>query len=244
MADIDDNGLVAALLRSGFAFVPSAQMLQWLGEGALPDRERFAASWNDLRLDTHMADGGRYRKRRHAVYSVSNDGRVQREAHQPHYQSVEYNQLNGGVQRWFEPVTAEVGASPCLQSLFRLCVATFSSVQPAPAGWRVEMHQFRIEARPGEPGQPTPEGPHRDGVDHVLVLLLARHNIQQGTTVIYDLERRELGSFTLTQPFDAAFVEDARAFHGVTAVIPLDPSRAAYRDVLVLTFRRKPAPPA
>jgi hypothetical protein len=27
-------------------------------------------------------------------------------------------------------------------------------------------------------------------------------------------------------------------YHGVTAVVPLNPARPAYRDVLVVTFRR------
>ena len=103
--------------------------------------------------------------------------------------------------------------------------------------WHVEVHQFRIEARPGEAGQPTPEGLHRDGVDYVLVLLVGRHNIASGTTTIHDLENRELGSFTLTRPFDAALVDDARVYHGVTPVVPLDPQRPAHRDVLVVTFR-------
>jgi hypothetical protein len=46
-----------------------------------------------------------------------------------------------------------------------------------------------------------------------------------------------LGSFTLTQPFDAALVDDARVFHGVTAVMPVDATQPAHRDVLVATFR-------
>jgi hypothetical protein len=46
-----------------------------------------------------------------------------------------------------------------------------------------------------------------------------------------------LGSFTLTQPFDAALVEDRRVMHGVTPVTPIDPTLPAYRDVLVVTFR-------
>ena len=45
-------------------------------------------------------------------------------------------------------------------------------------------------------------------------------------------------SFTLTEPFDAALVDDARVYHGVTPVEPLDPAAPAYRDVLVVTFRR------
>ena len=37
---------------------------------------------------------------------------------------------------------------------------------------------------------------------------------------------------------DAVLIDDARVFHGVTAVEPADPSKPAYRDVLVATFRR------
>ena len=48
----------------------------------------------------------------------------------------------------------------------------------------------------------------------------------------------ELGSFTLAPPFDAALVDDARVLHGVTPVTPHDPGRPAWRDVLVVTFRR------
>lgn len=237
-----DDGLSATLRRAGYAFVPAAQtraLAERLGE--LSGWERFAASWNDLRLDTHMADGGRYRKRRHAVFSLSTAGAVERQPHQPHWQGVDYNPLNGGVQRWFEPVAEDIGNSASLRSLLALCLSVFGELSPRVSSWKVEMHQFRIEARPGEAGQPTPEGPHRDGVDYVLVLLVTRRNIEQGTTVVYDLERRELGSFTLTLPFDAAFVEDARVYHGVTAVTPLDPSAPAYRDVLVLTFRAQAA---
>jgi hypothetical protein len=41
----------------------------------------------------------------------------------------------------------------------------------------------------------------------------------------------------LTHPFDAALVDDARVYHGVTPVEPLDPTLPAHRDVLVVTFR-------
>jgi hypothetical protein len=54
---------------------------------------------------------------------------------------------------------------------------------------------------------------------------------------IHDVDRRQLGGFTLTDPFDAAFVADRRIFHGGTPVEPLDPSSPAYRDFLVVTFR-------
>jgi hypothetical protein len=103
------------------------------------------------------------------------------------------------------------------------------------------VHQFRIEARSGLPGQPTPEGVHRDGVDFVLVLLVSRVNIVSGVTTVHRPDGAALGSFTLTHPFDATLVDDHRVAHGVTAVAPLDPARPGYRDVLVVTLRRTTA---
>jgi hypothetical protein len=53
------------------------------------------------------------------------------------------------------------------------------------------------------------------------------------------MHKRLLGSFTLSEPLEAALVDDDRVYHGVTPVEPIDPARAAYRDVLVVTFRRE-----
>jgi len=209
-----------------------------LASGPLSDWDAFRASWNDLALDTYMADGGRYRRRRHAVFAVD-DNAIVRMPHQPHYQSLDYNTLNGGIPRWFEPITE--GDGPSLHTIIEFCQRLFGSLVPAPLRWHVEVHQFRIEARPDVKGLPTPEGLHRDGVDYVLVLLVDRQNIGSGTTTIHGLDRRLLGSFTLTEPCDAALVDDARVFHGVTPVEPVDLDLPAYRDVLVVTFRRAAA---
>jgi hypothetical protein len=200
--------------------------------GALTDWTAFAASWDDLGPDTYMADGGRYRKRRHAVFSADAGG-IHREPAQPHYQSRDYNTLNGGIQRWFEPVTPAIGAGASMTAILGFCHGLFGQLAPV-GNWHVEVHQFRIEARQGEAGRPTPEGMHRDGVDYVLVLLIGRRNIASGVTSVHDL-----GQFTLTEPLDAALVDDARVMHGVTPVEPVDPAQPAFRDVLVVTFRRR-----
>lgn len=228
------------LLREGHTFLRGTALKPLLeSQGRLSDWDTFAASWNDMPLDTYMADGGRYRRRRHAVFVVASDGSIERQPHQPHYQSVDYNTLNGGVERWFEPITDASADSESLHSILRFCRATFGELAPQVERWHVETHQFRIEARSGMQGLPTPEGMHRDGVDYVLVLLVRRHNIASGTTTIHSPDGRSLGSFTLTHPFDATLIDDARVFHGVTAVEPLDASQAAHRDVLVVTFRRR-----
>jgi hypothetical protein len=227
--------------RDGFAFVRGADMRAVLETAGLRDWQAFARSWGDLGVDTYMADGGRYRRRRFAVYRATAEGIV-RKPHQPHYQSRDYNPLNGDIERWFEPVKPEIADHPALRAVLDTCFRLFDGLTPAatrPASWHVEIHQFRIEANAAEAGQPTPEGLHRDGVDWVLVLLIGRVNIQSGETTVCDLRKQPLGSFTLTDPLDAAVTDDNRVYHGVTPVTPLDPSLRGHRDVLVVTFRRE-----
>ena len=235
-----------AVARDGFAFVQADEMSGLLASaGNLSGWNEFAASWNDLALDTYMADGGRYRRRRHAVYHAGADEPIVRQPHQPHYQSRNYNALNGGIERWFEPVVASVGAGETLGTILTCSRRFFESLTPnrwsAKASaerrrWHVEVHQFRIEARAGEIGQPTPEGIHRDGVDYVLVLLIDRVNVRSATTTVHALDGHPLGGFTLAAPLDASFLDDRRVAHGVTPVEPRDPDQPAYRDVLVVTW--------
>jgi hypothetical protein len=227
--------------KDGFAVVRADAMRQVLEQAGLRGWDAFARSWDDLGVDTYMADGGRYRRRRFAVFRATKEG-IARKPHQPHYQSRDYNPLNGDIERWFEPVSDPIAAHPALHAILSTCHRLFDRLTPEktrPAAWHVELHQFRIEAHAGTDGLPTPEGMHRDGVDWVLVLLVDRVNIQSGETTIADLRHVPLGSFTLTDPLDAAVTDDNRVCHGVTAVTPLNPASPGHRDVLVVTFRRE-----
>ncbi|MGH6846549.1 MAG: 2OG-Fe dioxygenase family protein [Methylocella sp.] len=234
-----DISVIAEEIRSaGFGFAPAEQFRALLTPAALAEWPSFAASWEDLGIDTYMADGGRYRRRRFAAFAVSAEG-VTRKAHQPHYQSRDYNLLNGGIERWFEPVTEAVASHPVTLGLLAAGRKVFDALTLAPdraQAWHVELHQFRIEACSGQIGEPTPEGLHRDGVDWVLVVLVNRTNVECGVTSIYGLDRRRLGDFTLADPLDAVFLQDNRVFHGVTAIRALEPNQVTRRDVAVITF--------
>ncbi|WEN14890.1 2OG-Fe dioxygenase family protein [Rhodanobacter sp. AS-Z3] len=238
----DTSALHTRLQRDGFAFATAETMRSLLPVEALTDWPAFVASWNDLAPDSYLAASGRHRRRRHATFSAETIGGVRAEAHQPHYQSLKYNPLQGDILRWFEPVQPDIVEGASLRRILAFCHACFGALAPEVARWHVEVHQFRIEARADEAGEPTPEGVHRDGVDYVLVLLIDRENIERGTTTIHTADRSEIGHFTLTHPLDAALVDDHRVFHGVTAVTPLDPALPAHRDVLVVTFRRQAEP--
>ena len=232
---------IAAGLRGdpGFVSVEGTRLRAMLGEAFLDEWAAFAESWNHLEIDRYMADGGRFRRRRYARFRTE-DGRIVQEPHGPHFQSVEYNRLNGGVDRWFEPVSDAIASHPLTARLLTICHEVFGAASGASANrpaFKVEMHQFRIEPTATEIGKPTPEGKHRDGVDWVFVGLIARTGVAGGVTGIFDERGDSLGAFTLSGPLDAVFLDDRRVRHGVTPIEVRDAGQPAYRDVLVLTFR-------
>jgi hypothetical protein len=232
--------LSAAVQRDGFSFVTADTMRPLLQSfGDLSDWDNFSSSWTRLGPDPYLAAKGRFRRRRHATFSAAADGSITLAPHQPHYQALQYNALQGDIQRWFEPIEPSVANGASLRTILTFCHRFFGSLTSSVTPWHVEVHQFRIEASKDAVGEPTPEGSHRDGVDFVLVLLIDRHNIASGTTTIHTPDGKSLGDFTLTHPFDAALIHDPRVFHGVTAVTPLVPTEPAHRDVLVVTFRAK-----
>ncbi|GHF54117.1 hypothetical protein GCM10010218_39190 [Streptomyces mashuensis] len=104
-------------------------------------------------MDGYMADGGRYRRRRHATLSAPASGSAYRvEPHQPHYQTLHYNTLNGGVARHYEPIDDAILRGATMNSLFTLGCDVFGRLAPYSA-WHIETHQFRIEHRAASPAR-------------------------------------------------------------------------------------------
>ena len=230
-ADLDAHlagsgfAVLAAASLTGLADVPPARLATW---------QHF---WDDLPPDTHLRDGGRYRRRRHGCFVVEG-GQVRTVAHRAHWQPVEYNALHGGIERWFEPLAPVLADDPDWAQLLAGLAGCASALRGRPAGgWYVEAHPFRIDCTDGI-GRPTPEGAHRDGVDLVAVLLVSRLNVKGGETRVFDASGPSGTRFTLSEPWSALLLDDERVIHESTPIQPLDAARPAHRDTLVLTFRR------
>ncbi len=231
-----------ALISKDFLYLESTQVIDLLTSIAgnkISSDPLFLDGWNSLEEDQYMADGGRYRKRRHATFETRSAAEEPvLVPHQPHYQSLDYNSLNGGVARYFAPILVDLLNSRTLKVLLEFGNRLFSRI-PGEHPWHIELHQFRIEARDGRKGNPTPEGVHRDGVDFVIVVMIKRVNIESGATSIYNLDNQLVGEFTMLETFDMVIVNDKKVYHGVTPITQIDPDEEAYRDVLVMTFKRK-----
>ena len=225
------DGLDAALRERGYA-VLAADAVAALAGVAPSDFAALAPSWDDLRADEYLKDGGRYRKRRHSCF-VAEEGALHQVPHRMHWQSLDYNALHGGMERWFEPIEPAVVAQPAWSKLLLSLVQVFSSRMPVPR-WFVEAHQFRIDTADGL-GRPTPEGAHRDGVDFVAVMLVARAGIKGGETRVFEANGPDGQRFTLGEPWSLLLLDDARMIHESTPIQPLD--EYGHRDTLVLTYR-------
>jgi len=199
--------------------------------------DRWAPLWHDLPLDPHLRDGGRYRRRRHGCFVVQGV-QVQAVPQRAHWQPVEYNALHGGIERHFEALAPALVEDPDWARLLGGLAGLAAGIRGEDAGpWYVEAHPFRIDTTDGI-GRPTPEGAHRDGVDLVAVLLLARHNVKGGETRVFDARGPQGVRFTLNEAGSVLLLDDERVIHESTPIQPLDPAQPAWRDTLVLTFRR------
>jgi hypothetical protein len=112
---------------------------------------------------------------------------------------------------------------------------TFAAVRrPDDDRFYVEAHPFRIDTTGGV-GRPTPEGAHRDGVDFVAVILVARAQVRGGETRVFEIDGPRGVRFTLAQPWSALLIDDTRVIHESTPIQP--DGGPGHRDTLVLTFR-------
>jgi hypothetical protein len=234
----DARAVVDALSDTGEHLVPSAALSGIIGASA-DDWARFASNWDDLKLDTFMADGGTYRYRRYGQYELNPmTDELTALPHEPYRQEKFFNKLNGGVDRVYEPLTDAFAGDPLLANLLTSLGRIFTTVDDS-RRWLIKLHPVRIIA--GENiGQPAPEGRHRDGVTFVGSLLIDRLNITGGESTTYDEQQNLLRTVTLSERGDLLLGDDQRTFHQVTPIEAVDKNEPAHRDVLVLNYSALP----
>lgn len=233
MHDAHDR-ILASLKLGGYAFVAASEAVAALGLD-LAGLDALRASWNALPRDGYLRDGGAYRSRRHSCFTQLAGEAPEAVPHRPHWQPTAYNALHGGLTRWFEPVSAPLLSAAVWLELLGSLGVLFAQVRPVPR-WFIEAHQFRIDTASGI-GRPTPEGAHRDGVDFVAVILVARNHVIGGETRVFEAQGAAGVRFTMSEPWSMLLMDDARVIHETT---PIRPDGAdGTRDTLVLTYREQ-----
>jgi hypothetical protein len=231
----DRTQLITHLEERGYALLTAAAARAAL-QLDLAGLERLRDTWERLPRDAYLRDGGSYRYRRHSCFvHTPSAAALAAVAHRPHWQPTTYNALHGGLTRWFEPLEPSLSESTAWRQLLRALGELFAQLQSA-TRWHIEAHQFRIDTAGGI-GRPTPEGAHRDGVDFVAVILVARRAVRGGETRVFDARGSGGVRFTMEQPWTMLLMDDARVIHETTPIQPCGPG--AVRDTLVLTYRAR-----
>ncbi|WP_171048351.1 2OG-Fe dioxygenase family protein [Nocardia cyriacigeorgica] len=195
----------------------------------------------DTALDTWLPADRRYRHRAYQCFRLDVGADLAFTAiDEPlsYFQSVEVNAIAGGIERKFAQIGAAHPVTPITARIARtvargLLAAGVLDADKTPH-CLVDAHYMRIIA----PGEPAPEGVHRDGLLAGSAHLIGRSNIAGGLSSIFDAGTRdEIGRFELTDPMDSYVFDDEQVLHYTSPVEPEQPERPAYRDVLLTGFR-------
>jgi len=188
----------------------------------------FSESWNHLETDPYVEE--HYRKRRYAAYEYNKKAQTfHRRPYEPHYQHTVYNKVYGGINRHFSEILNHPDSHRILSFIVE---KTCLNITEHCNTWLIKAHQFRITA----PGNPTPEGVHRDGVDYVSITLINRHNIQGGINRIYH-QNSSISNILLENPGDTLLLNDRCVRHSTSPIEASLKAQEAYRDVLVLSYQ-------
>lgn len=221
----DADPVVAAaelLATTGVALMSSSDVMRSLGVGreAWP---RFDRHWRQLAPDPRAKGAGRLR--RYGRYLVL-DGVAHRLP------------TTTSAPPEFEPLTDAFAEDPLLHDVINLMTRMASALDDV-AEWNVKVHPFRVRcpAHDAEAkGFPKPEDPHSDGVTLIGSLLIGRRNAVGGECSVCGATGRRLLTTTLAEPGTLLLGDDRRTLHAVSPIRPRSDSRAAQRDVLVITF--------
>ena len=234
-----DLDISTNILNNHFFIVPSEQFNFSYSQN--DSRKIFVSDWDTLKLDLHMADSGSYRLRRYGVFEINQASmKLTYQSNSTFYQSLETNPLNGGINRNFSELLKSTIENHFLHALMRLDFKSLpSSITCKNILWRIGVHQIKITSYPGCPGNPTPEGIHRDDEAFTVQHLIHRHNISFGENLFYG--ESKIPSLNakirlLQKDFFDSYYFDQSVWHSVSPVESLDGINEGYRDVLLLDF--------
>jgi len=203
--------------------------LDCVNQGCLQDLQY---KFESLPLDTYTQ--GFYRYRRFSRFSVTGSN-ITRMPHSTFSQNLYNNRLLGGIQRDYQELNEDIVRERHFVSLL-IKFSSYCQIQSDIQSIEIGVHQIRITCSSRQPGNPTPEGIHRDGVDTIGILCVNRHTIEGGVTSLFYPDWDSLIFQEELHPGQLLIVDDKRLWHHTSPIKPVLFSDEGFRDVLVFTY--------
>jgi hypothetical protein len=161
--------------------------------------------------------------------------------HRAYVQSKANNSYVGGLERHFQDFSNEVINSPVMRSLIDTDFEVYKNVLPPELHdevWQCQIHQIRIEIKPGKQLEITPEGIHCDGYPFSGVHFWGRNNVAGAESRLYSAQEEQLAATTYEDILDTTFFLDRDMRHYVTPARNVHSYEMAFRQILAISFSR------
>jgi hypothetical protein len=182
--------------------------------------EQLRASFERLIDDYWLKSGYVFRQRRFGLFSIDTTTRsVSKLPQRAFFQTSEVNSYAGGVKREFEPLEEQSAANPFLHQLMWDVYETLPPLRAAASRyWEIGVHLVRVIARPGQPGDPAPEGMHRDGHAFTSIALMNRIGVEGGLSRFAGKDGTIFCERAMMEPIEVVVFDDAHGLHDVTSI--------------------------
>ncbi|MDX8000001.1 hypothetical protein FE394_12490 [Xenorhabdus sp. Reich] len=202
----------------------------------------FKAHWNGLALDENFKDYT-HRERRILRYhhhpGAENPLELNRDTE---YRSsitykIEYKQDTNQLSYANE----EFITNPVMQDILATDIAILGEKLTKEHHYAIDIHQFRVKAQSGKES-PTTSGIHQDGQDWIFMHFIQSHNTEPVISEVHATEHEALPLLhTAMENFlETLAINDKQLYHRASSVRQLSPTNAAFRDLLLVTFRQLP----
>jgi hypothetical protein len=189
------------------------------------------ALFDEVPADPYVSAG--FRRKSIMRVQVS-EGQIRRAAHGPLFQPKEYNPVHGDLVRHYDEMDERLGR------LLEPAVHIFAGCARLGMRHEILVQAQRITASSGDDGNtgfPVVEGWHQDNISVLGIFLVNRVNVAGGISMLARDCRGDDLAFAQTLGMgDLLLVDDTAYWHNTTPIARIDPSRPAYRDIVIMTW--------
>lgn len=183
-----------------------------------------------LKKDKYVPQGFRYKHIiRFEIDRKDNTSSVVSLPHAALMQSSDVNPTHGNIIRYY-PMYNSLSPYNVLN-----IINVFNDNTPRSDYKRILLQAQRITCDPNLEGLPSVENWHRDGVEHIGIVCVARHNIEGGTNEFMVNDTKEYMAYDLL-PGEMVIFNDNNVRHRVSPIRPADKYKNGYRDVLLIAY--------
>lgn len=197
-----------------------------LRKNAVNDLAEF---FNDLPTNPEYQDG-LYRPRRFGAFTFVG-GKVNKLPHRNFNQSSEFNKFQGDIERNYADITEACYSTQGFCDM----LAHYYGQSDLPHDTEVEIHQLRIQAKPGETIQVAPEGVHQDGYNRIGMFMINYENLTGGELKVHPEKDSPAMFEYLLKNGEYIVLNDANFWHDANDITGTSTADLGYYDLFVVT---------